>query len=99
LGDFQSLVKHWAVKHQSFVLAAFTPDVKAIFGVKLEKKRLQLANRLAQVHIRIQTRRCHLAQHSRSEEHTSELQSLMRMSYAVYCSQHKTHPTKNQTLK
>src|SRR3546814_9183581 len=26
-----------------------------------------------------------LAQHVRSEEHTSELQSLMRISYAVFC--------------
>src|SRR3546814_3841099 len=34
-----------------------------------------------------------LAQHlikNRSEEHTSELQSLMRISYAVFCSKHKT---------
>src|SRR3546814_4597513 len=30
----------------------------------------------------------------RSEEHTSELQSLMRISYAVFCLQKKTH-TKN----
>src|SRR3546814_1403953 len=28
----------------------------------------------------------------RSEEHTSELQSLMRISYAVFCSTTKTHP-------
>src|SRR3546814_2393794 len=28
----------------------------------------------------------------RSEEHTSELQSLMRPPYAVYCSTHKTSP-------
>src|SRR3546814_10224575 len=28
---------------------------------------------------------------SRSEEHTSELQSLMRTSYAVFCLQKKTH--------
>src|SRR3546814_5983770 len=27
----------------------------------------------------------------RSEEHTSELQSLMRRSYAVFCLKHKTH--------
>src|SRR3546814_6866338 len=26
-----------------------------------------------------------IVQHSRSEEHTSELQSLMRISYAVFC--------------
>src|SRR3546814_4658041 len=32
----------------------------------------------------------------RSEEHTSELQSLMRISYAVFCLKTKTH-TKNQT--
>src|SRR3546814_9784336 len=31
---------------------------------------------------------------SRSEEHTSELQSLMRISYAVFCLQKKTHKTR-----
>src|SRR3546814_8420564 len=30
---------------------------------------------------------------SRSEEHTSELQSLMRISYAFFCLQKKTHKT------
>src|SRR3546814_8694332 len=33
--------------------------------------------------------------HDRSEEHTSELQSLMRISYAVFCLKNKT-PTTNQ---
>src|SRR3546814_8881855 len=33
----------------------------------------------------------------RSEEHTSELQSLMRISYAVFCLQQKTTPTKPHT--
>src|SRR3546814_3688598 len=28
---------------------------------------------------------CSFLRHSRSEEHTSELQSLMRISYAVFC--------------
>src|SRR3546814_1864749 len=32
----------------------------------------------------------------RSEEHTSELQSLMRISYAVFCLKKKTH---NQIIK
>src|SRR3546814_2139691 len=31
----------------------------------------------------------------RSEEHTSELQSLMRISYAVFCLKTTTHITKN----
>src|SRR3546814_4657077 len=32
---------------------------------------------------------------SRSEEHTSELQSLMRISYAVFCLKHKTETQLN----
>src|SRR3546814_3584217 len=32
----------------------------------------------------------HAATHRRSEEHTSELQSLMRISYAVFCLKKKT---------
>src|SRR3546814_7654274 len=34
----------------------------------------------------------------RSEEHTSELQSLMRISYAVFCLKKKKHITLTQTL-
>src|SRR3546814_2962736 len=33
---------------------------------------------------------------ARSEEHTSELQSLMRISYAVFCLKKKKNKTKNQ---
>src|SRR3546814_5026472 len=32
----------------------------------------------------------------RSEEHTSELQSLMRISYAVFCLKKKNNETKNE---
>src|SRR3546814_10152968 len=39
-----------------------------------------------------------MAQPSRSEEHTSELQSLMRISYAVFCLKKKTEiHTQNKT--
>src|SRR3546814_14296337 len=34
----------------------------------------------------------------RSEEHTSELQSLMRISYAVFCLKKKKHNTQNITI-
>src|SRR3546814_5560908 len=37
-----------------------------------------------------------LRTHTRSEEHTSELQSLMRISYAVFCLKKKTQPNKQQ---
>src|SRR3546814_3099407 len=36
---------------------------------------------------------------SRSEEHTSELQSLMRISYAVFCLKKKTKNTQQHTMK
>src|SRR3546814_5986569 len=35
--------------------------------------------------------------HERSEEHTSELQSLMRISYAVFCLKKKTHTLNYQS--
>src|SRR3546814_5609830 len=35
----------------------------------------------------------------RSEEHTSELQSLMRISYAVFCLKKKTNPIVNFNIK
>src|SRR3546814_6311339 len=36
--------------------------------------------------------------HQRSEEHTSELQSLMRISYAVFCLKKKTKPLQKYTV-
>src|SRR3546814_5126648 len=39
-----------------------------------------------------------MAAHSRSEEHTSELQSLMRISYAVFCLKKKKQQHKYHTI-
>src|SRR3546814_4873344 len=36
---------------------------------------------------------------ARSEEHTSELQSLMRISYAVFCLKHKTQPMQDPSIQ
>src|SRR3546814_8607796 len=41
--------------------------------------------------------RCALGRGWRSEEHTSELQSLMRISYAVFCLKKKTRSTTNKS--
>src|SRR3546814_939886 len=41
-------------------------------------------------------RRASTYSHVRSEEHTSELQSLMRTSYAVFCLKKKTQPSNNK---
>src|SRR3546814_3068739 len=48
-------------------------------------------------HIAVETTTGWLARAIRSEEHTSELQSLMRISYAVFClKKKKTHTTNYQ---
>src|SRR3546814_9683232 len=46
------------------------------------------------------SRRDHILalQQARSEEHTSELQSLMRISYAVFCLKKKIHTHINTTI-
>src|SRR3546814_10730565 len=43
--------------------------------------------------------RINLVHGNRSEEHTSELQSLMRISYAVFCLKKKTQQKNNQDTK
>src|SRR3546814_5923165 len=40
-----------------------------------------------------------ISPHNRSEEHTSELQSLMRISYAVFCLKKKKQRKKTKTNK
>src|SRR3546814_8746720 len=46
-------------------------------------------------HVNLDLVRRRLAPH-RSEEHTSELQSLMRISYAVFCLKKKNQPQKSK---
>src|SRR3546814_6621005 len=41
----------------------------------------------------------HTLSRARSEEHTSELQSLMRISYAVFCLKKKKHKINNNSNK
>src|SRR3546814_8616549 len=62
----------------------------AVVGLrKVEHCASQIERPFAQVHGSIGI----APQHGRSEEHTSELQSLMRISYAVFCLKKKhTHP-------
>src|SRR3546814_10443691 len=43
--------------------------------------------------------RAQLARKTRSEEHTSELQSLMRISYAVFCLKKKKNKKKIKTIQ
>src|SRR3546814_6696977 len=71
-----------AAELEEIVVAAGTIDVQQ-FGERLAKRLLELVD-------------CRLVRHrefgpARSEEHTSELQSLMRISYAVFCLKKKNN--------
>src|SRR3546814_7709178 len=59
-------------------------DCKAVI------KHATSANQATTTHCRSAANQCQTHKH-RSEEHTSELQSLMRNPYAVLCLQKKTH--------
>src|SRR3546814_5614690 len=61
-----------------------TTDTSAVFG-------LPIATRVTSAFERISL----CSPCSRSEEHTSELQSLMRISYAVFCLKKKNNKNKN----
>src|SRR3546814_4113263 len=66
------------------------------FGIRdarLIVDRIDLHEQLSWTHLLIVVDRelRHIAGHFRSEEHTSELQSLMRISYAVFCLKKKKH--------
>src|SRR3546814_7378868 len=61
--------------------------VAPLFRFKTEEEAVALAN----------DTEFGLASYFRSEEHTSELQSLMRLSYAVFCLKKKTTNTKSRT--
>src|SRR3546814_10223291 len=84
--------------------AALPDDVETLRRLVLEQRRQseQLAEQLQQAHagliekaLEIEKLKAQLAKLRRmtfrSEEHTSELQSLMRISYAVFCLKKKRH--------
>src|SRR3546814_7420826 len=64
-------------------------------GLHIEAVSLRRVIQRLDRHSRAFQRRFHL----RSEEHTSELQSLMRLSYAVFCSTKKTNNTLTKSIE
>src|SRR3546814_2269849 len=71
LDDVSSWLKRHGIAAEPFVVRATGDDASAIEAVAREQS--------ADVIV------AGAYGHSRSEEHTSELQSLMRISYAVFC--------------
>src|SRR3546814_8458069 len=98
------------------IMAAKVAAAGAIIAVDVHDERLALAKELGATHVikvgdgdvgeqlrAITGRGVDFVLDTRSEEHTSELQSLLRLSYAVFClkkknnKQHKTNNIHNHT--
>src|SRR3546814_6060752 len=71
-----------------------TEDTAACLGIPPETVKTRLHRAKQHLRRRLQ-HRVATALTDRSEEHTSELQSLMRISYAVFCLKKKKHRTDN----
>src|SRR3546814_1126046 len=75
-----------------FTRSAFGRDEAGIGQKRRTRPFPDIAEHLTQAAIRSRCTRAGSARPIRSEEHTSELQSLMRISYAVFCLKKKnTH--------
>src|SRR3546814_10345109 len=84
----------WSSSLVRTLLDCYRPilEVKPAFGVRAPAMREDLT--LGEmVHVGVEYPRPHEPLAIRSEEHTSELQSLMRISYAVICLKKKTQAT------
>src|SRR3546814_2555131 len=77
--------------------AASTSIARIDLGRVLRQPARMASDQLDALEALIRSRRGGDPDASRSEEHTSELQSLMRISYAVFCLKKKTHTTHNDT--
>src|SRR3546814_10201908 len=84
----------WAIRQS----ARSTTSVKLPLrsdAMRFSSRAVRFINLLKSVLANFAMHWCHMA--NRSEEHTSELQSLMRISYAVFCLKKKKTKQQNNT--
>src|SRR3546814_2304575 len=97
IGEFVGGYSDWLRQRRAASAVGAVMPVKAAAPVAASpgppKRKLSFkdARELEQLPVRIETLEAAL---ERSEEHTSELQSLMRISYAVFCLNKKKHEHK-----
>src|SRR3546814_1658855 len=78
---------------QDYVMVFFAPDTKALCQPVIEIPVLR--HKTGRVAHPDHAHAIETIEHWRSEEHTSELQSLMRSSYAVFCLKKKKQASTN----
>src|SRR3546814_5255297 len=94
---FRSQAYAFGGEAQRYGARAHFDQVRALHGEQAQvvagriHGRHQRGRAIADRHVVAHVERDDLARWRRSEEHTSELQSLMRISYAVFCLKKNTH--------
>src|SRR3546814_5065752 len=73
------------LEHDDALVAGMTRQHVAVDALGFLGKPFDEVGRVGNLAARLRQRLALLARQQRSEEHTSELQSLMRISYAVFC--------------
>src|SRR3546814_4717266 len=79
-----------AVQGHPATAVAWLANTLGRYGIPFLKGEIILSGSLAPLLPALPGDRFHMTLAGRSEEHTSELQSLMRISYAVFCLKKKT---------
>src|SRR3546814_1376726 len=82
--------KLWRARHEAYYAAVNMRAGAIGWATDVCVPISRLAECIAQTHVDLETR---------SEEHTSELQSLMRISYAVFCLKKKTTKSMQTTIQ
>src|SRR3546814_2228809 len=77
-------IQDWIIKPQLRNVSGVT-EINSIGGYNKEYQVAPLPARLSSYGLTMQDVVMALQRNNRTEEHTSELQSLMRISYAVFC--------------
>src|SRR3546814_8308400 len=102
LVPYTTLFRSWRNAPMAALQANTCPKKGFALAARLAVSRMQPAPLLFTVvrHASLGlTRTRQELQLARSEEHTSELQSLMRISYAVFCLKKQTHSKKHHVIK
>src|SRR3546814_6823248 len=104
LFPYTTLFRSLSAQQQQRAMPALGPETTAAFDRLQAEGGEGLIQCIGSFGQRLRTVRHALEQVGRSEEHTSELQSLMRISYAVFClkkknqqKQRQQHTTADQT--
>src|SRR3546814_6808287 len=103
VGPAPAAIRRWRDRHRHLAGVALHAPERHDTTIEREHdlalRRHVIAGRRHAQQLQVTRPRRHRRNRERSEEHTSELQSLMRISYAVFCLKKKTVKKRNNNIQ